>query len=190
MNSRLEGVFAFPPDSSTICPDQKSEMFIRNKGTKANPKYFIVENYRVPGQRNPRQRTILNLGESPTIDSAISLFSTISQMEEGEGRDNILRHFRRFGTLSQIRYRITKLRRLKLKMDAHARAKHIDREIASLKKTPKPLGKSLKLRLKILELNKAIHKFRRDENISKMDSETRQTIKKLLREADDFRKEL
>src|SRR6185437_6197124 len=172
IRKHIKGLFAFSRRFSNICPDQESEMFIRNKGTKEKPRYFVVENYRVHGQINPQQRTILSLGKHPTVDAAISFFSGIVKIDRST-QSIILKENPNLGSIAHIRYRVKKLRDLKTKMESNFQAKSVDREIIGLKKSSRPLSKTMKLRLKIMELNKTIHKLRRDGNIATLDADAR-----------------
>jgi hypothetical protein len=185
-----KGAFAFPHLFPNMHSIHESEMFIRNKGTKVRPKYFVVENYRIPGREHPRQRTIFNLGKNPSIDDAISFYSDMAKLAHKEPQNPIFKDNKPLGSLARIKYLLKKLKDLKFRMETNIRARGIDDEITGIKQQHRPLGKSVKLRLKILELNKMICKCLRDENISQWDTDTRRTIKKILKESVDFRKDL
>ena len=96
-------------------------MWIRNKGTTANPIFVLVESRRVAGKKHPQQVTVCRMGKHRDFSDLIKLWETVAKDARTAQRANMTIRARnkRFPTvktyapelhLYQIKARLEKIR--------------------------------------------------------------------------------
>jgi len=64
-------------------------MWIRNKGTPANPNFVLVQNRRVAGKKHPQQMTICRMGKHRDFGDLIKLWETVAKDARTAQRANM-----------------------------------------------------------------------------------------------------
>ena len=64
-------------------------MWIRNKGTTANPIFVLVESRRVAGKKHPQQMTICRMGKHRDFGDLIKLWETVAKDARTAQRANM-----------------------------------------------------------------------------------------------------
>jgi hypothetical protein len=64
-------------------------MWIRNKGTRNNPRYALVESRRISRQKHPRQKVLCYMGKSRDFQTLVGLWKILAADARNARRKNL-----------------------------------------------------------------------------------------------------